>query len=290
MPSIEECVAEANALGGVYAIQDPIDTIVGPIGRFQAVPEALPLHPAMVGFGKRRTGKTFTFRDIFYNCLRDKPFGIVVTRTKMNGFWQVSLFTSKNAGWHKTARTNVFTIAKFLAAFVVQVRLPLQVIGIHTISVVAKVTSLITLKRILTLAHKEDVSSHHRDKGLVETLFSPVTISFWPQTCILFFTRALCCGGHHRTLESTFSASGSSPFAIHIQLLFRAHNEKFSLFRCVMGHNARIQGVGVCDAVSVRVINSPHVEIIVRHKLQCRTEQRQKNNVTLMLQLCHPAF
>lgn len=88
MPSISACVAEANKLGGVYALVDPIDTCVGPIGRFPAVPEGMPLHPAIVAYGKRRTGKTFTTRDIFFHCFRDIPFGIVITRTKMNGFWQ----------------------------------------------------------------------------------------------------------------------------------------------------------------------------------------------------------
>ena len=87
MPSVAECVAETKALGGLYELIDPIDTCAGPIGRFPAVPEALPLHPAIVGFGKRRTGKTYTTRDIFFHCLRHLPFGIVITRTKVNGFW-----------------------------------------------------------------------------------------------------------------------------------------------------------------------------------------------------------
>lgn len=88
MPSVDECVAECAALGGVYSLVEPIDTCVGPIGKFPMVPEGMPLHPAIVAFGKRRTGKTYTTRWMFFNCFKKIPFGIVITRTKVNGFWQ----------------------------------------------------------------------------------------------------------------------------------------------------------------------------------------------------------
>lgn len=127
-------VAEAEALGGVFSLIDPIPTVVGPIGRFPAVPEAFPLHPAIVAFGKRRTGKTFTTRDIFYHCFQDIPFGIVLTRTKMNGFWQVSLIflVEGEVAWrHKTASTYFFLVAKILSAVVSIGRLPNQMFDIH---------------------------------------------------------------------------------------------------------------------------------------------------------------
>jgi hypothetical protein len=88
-------IAEDNAkfdrsepLEGAFALVEPIPTCVGPIGKFVAEPDMMPLCPSIVAFGKRRTGKSFTFRDIMYHCFRDLPFGIVLTRTKMNGFWQ----------------------------------------------------------------------------------------------------------------------------------------------------------------------------------------------------------
>lgn len=77
-----------EALEGAYALIEPIDTCVGPVGKFNAIPDSMPLSPSIVAFGKRRTGKSYTFRDIMYRCFRKIPFGIVLTRTKMNGFWQ----------------------------------------------------------------------------------------------------------------------------------------------------------------------------------------------------------
>lgn len=85
---IPENVAAANALGDAFEIVDPIETCVGPIGRFQLKPENFPLHPSVCLFGKRRTGKTFTLRDILAKCFQHIPFGIVCSQTAGNGFWQ----------------------------------------------------------------------------------------------------------------------------------------------------------------------------------------------------------
>lgn len=79
---------QTELLDGPFAIVDPIDTIVGPIGKFIMEPENFPMHPSVILFGKRRTGKTFTLRDIMYHCFRDIPFGICMTGTSYNGFWQ----------------------------------------------------------------------------------------------------------------------------------------------------------------------------------------------------------
>lgn len=79
--------AEANALGETFAVIDPIDTIVGPIGRFTADIDHFPLHPAIAAFGKRRTGKSFTLRDWFFHAFQHIPFGICMTRTKQSGYW-----------------------------------------------------------------------------------------------------------------------------------------------------------------------------------------------------------
>jgi len=87
---LEENLAEIAALGGLYSLVDEIDTIVGPIGRFPMVTENFPLHPSLCLFGQRRTGKTYTLRYIMYHCFRHIPFGIVLSQTTENGFWQVS--------------------------------------------------------------------------------------------------------------------------------------------------------------------------------------------------------
>ena len=73
---------------GPFAVIDPIDTPLGPIGKFQMDLEHFPLHPAMCLFGKRRTGKTFTLRDVMAKCFTHIPFGVVFSQTAHNGFWQ----------------------------------------------------------------------------------------------------------------------------------------------------------------------------------------------------------
>lgn len=73
---------------GPFAIVDPIDTCLGPIGKFNLDEDVLPRHAAIGAFGKRRTGKTFWGRWLFYNSLRHIPFGVVFTNTTINGFWQ----------------------------------------------------------------------------------------------------------------------------------------------------------------------------------------------------------
>lgn len=79
---------QTELLEGPFEIIEPIDTLVGPIGKFIMEPENFPLHPSVILYGKRRTGKTFTLRDIMYHCFRDIPFGICMSGTSYNGFWQ----------------------------------------------------------------------------------------------------------------------------------------------------------------------------------------------------------
>lgn len=74
--------------GDFYQLIEPIETALGPIPRFIATPEAMPTHPSIGLFGKRRTGKSWTARDWCFNCFQDVPFGVVCTDTKQNGFWQ----------------------------------------------------------------------------------------------------------------------------------------------------------------------------------------------------------
>lgn len=66
---------DSNDSKSVYDIVNPIQTVVGPIGQFIPIPEAMPNHPSIVFFGKRRTGKSYGLRDLMYHCFRDVPFG-----------------------------------------------------------------------------------------------------------------------------------------------------------------------------------------------------------------------
>lgn len=66
----------------------PIDTSFGPIEEFEATEENIPLHPTIMACGKRRTGKTTSLDNLMEKTMRHIPFGIVMTSTKMNGFWQ----------------------------------------------------------------------------------------------------------------------------------------------------------------------------------------------------------
>ena len=73
---------------GFYRVEEPIDSIIGPIGKFTPSPEEMPNHPSVGFFGKRRTGKSYAARDLCHKCFQDIPFGVVLTDTKQNGFWQ----------------------------------------------------------------------------------------------------------------------------------------------------------------------------------------------------------
>jgi hypothetical protein len=80
--------AQKTAYEGAFEIIDPIETCVGPIGKWIPKLENLPHAPSIAAFGKRRTGKSFTFRWIMYNCFRHIPFGVVFSHTSFNGYWQ----------------------------------------------------------------------------------------------------------------------------------------------------------------------------------------------------------
>lgn len=66
----------------------PLQTEFAPIEMFQAIEENIPKHPAILAAGKRRTGKSTTFDNLLEKCMRHIPFGIVMSETLMNGFWQ----------------------------------------------------------------------------------------------------------------------------------------------------------------------------------------------------------
>lgn len=65
-----------------------VQTVVGPISEFQAIEENIPNHPAILFAGKRRTGKSTTCDNLMEKTMQHIPFGIVMSETTMNGFWQ----------------------------------------------------------------------------------------------------------------------------------------------------------------------------------------------------------
>ena len=81
-PAQENTGQEASAGG------EAINTCVGPLYKYQPVLENVPSHPSIVSFGKRRSGKSTSTDNWMFHCIQHLPFGIVITRTKLNGFWQ----------------------------------------------------------------------------------------------------------------------------------------------------------------------------------------------------------
>lgn len=65
-----------------------LPTVCGPIGIFEAIPENIPLHPSILAAGKRRTGKSTSLDNLMIRTMQHIPFGIVMTETSVNGFWQ----------------------------------------------------------------------------------------------------------------------------------------------------------------------------------------------------------
>jgi hypothetical protein len=55
---------------------------------YEPLIENIPMHPSIVSFGKRRSGKSTSVDNFLFHCVQDIPYGIVITRTKSNGFWQ----------------------------------------------------------------------------------------------------------------------------------------------------------------------------------------------------------
>ena len=65
-----------------------IHTHLGPVYEFEATEENIPMHPSILAAGKRRTGKSTSLDNLMEKTMQHIPFGIVMTETKMNGFWQ----------------------------------------------------------------------------------------------------------------------------------------------------------------------------------------------------------
>lgn len=67
---------------------DVLMTVVGPLAMFEADESNIPKHPAILFAGKRRTGKSTSADNLMFKVMQHIPFGIVMSDTTMNGFWQ----------------------------------------------------------------------------------------------------------------------------------------------------------------------------------------------------------
>lgn len=65
-----------------------VNTCVGALHEYIPDLENIPMHPSICSFGKRRSGKSTSIDNWLFHCLQEVPYGIVITRTKSNGFWQ----------------------------------------------------------------------------------------------------------------------------------------------------------------------------------------------------------
>jgi hypothetical protein len=72
---------QGKGIHPAFLVQNPIATPLGPVGEFLRQPDALPMFPAVVLFGQRRTGKSYSLRELMYLCFRHFPFGIVLSDT-----------------------------------------------------------------------------------------------------------------------------------------------------------------------------------------------------------------
>lgn len=86
--SEEDVAVSEDTDSKVKGVGKTIQTVIGPMFEYEATIENVPLHPSIVSFGKRRSGKSTSMDNWMMHCLKHLPFGIVMTRTKMNGFWQ----------------------------------------------------------------------------------------------------------------------------------------------------------------------------------------------------------
>lgn len=72
---------------GAFAPGEALD--LSPAGELPYFdPEMIPDDAVIVAFGKRRTGKSFLLRDLLYQKRHVFNHGLVITKTKFNGFWQ----------------------------------------------------------------------------------------------------------------------------------------------------------------------------------------------------------
>lgn len=51
-------------------------------------PENIPLHPSIGAFGKRRTGKTTTIKNLASWAFQNIPFGVILSNTAFAGGWE----------------------------------------------------------------------------------------------------------------------------------------------------------------------------------------------------------
>lgn len=74
--------------GVVVVGSEVVQTVVGPIHEWLPVEPNVPAAPTMAFFGKRRTGKSTTIKNVAYHLMQHIPFGIVMSNTSFTGDWE----------------------------------------------------------------------------------------------------------------------------------------------------------------------------------------------------------
>lgn len=87
-PSQSKKQAPSQKNGSILVGPETLQTSVGPVHEWLALPENLPAHPTIAAFGKRRTGKSTSITNLLFHCCRHIPFGLVMSDTAYAGYWE----------------------------------------------------------------------------------------------------------------------------------------------------------------------------------------------------------
>lgn len=70
-----------------HKAENPLKTCLGDTYDFKPGPQCMPRFPTILFFGERRSGKSFAARDLLTKSWKEIPFGVVLTYTKVNKYW-----------------------------------------------------------------------------------------------------------------------------------------------------------------------------------------------------------
>jgi len=87
MVKLAEDIIISNQKPEAITVGACIPSCVGPIFEWCPVPENLPHAPTIAFFGKRRTGKSTTIKNMCFHLFQHVPFGLVMSNTSFTGDW-----------------------------------------------------------------------------------------------------------------------------------------------------------------------------------------------------------
>lgn len=111
--AVQEMISNVIRVPYKQNVEDPSNPIPEPLNRLEQLDMArmLMMHdsPTLTIFGARGTGKTFLARNLMYLMRKKYPFGMVMSATAYNGFWQKLV-----PGWWVIQGFNQLALAAFL--------------------------------------------------------------------------------------------------------------------------------------------------------------------------------